>query len=799
MSLNTSPPQRLWLLLGTALLSQISPSPLIAAENARWSCTATATGWDCNGSAAAPEPPLAAAPLAAAVRQGNRPAPAYRPHALDWVRFPANQAAVCRGYYAEPPLSPIPAASNGEPLRIEAGFASTTLGGISTLSGGVILRQGDRQLSASKAELDRQSETATFEREVEYREPGVLLVSDEARIELATEQSEFNQAQFVMHSEHLRGRAARIYRDAQAETLSLEQGLYTFCPPGDDDWTLHADNVTLNQTEGQGVAKHAVLKVSGVPLLYSPYMTFPIDDRRRSGLLSPDISYTNINGLDIALPYYLNLASNYDDTLTPRYISKRGEMLENEFRYLGGWSNNVFSAAYLPNDKLFGADRWLGALRHQGTPAKGYSTLIDVTAVSDNEYFDDLTTNLEVSRQSHLDKRAEIAYGEQGWSFTARLHTFQTIDDSITPYRRLPQLLYNSEDLLSYGELTQQAELVHFDRDLTGLTGSDRITGNRLHYHPGFSLPLRQTWGFFVPKAELWLSQYQLSNQLSGRDDRPHYAVPILSLDSGLFFERELDSGGIQTLEPRLFALYVPDKDQDDAPDFDTSLKDFNYSYLFQSNRFSGRDRIGDSQQLSLGVTTRLYQAGGFEWFNLSIGQAYYYDDRNVTVDDGAVETAHRSDIIQLANWYLNSRWRLALENVFDQASLRPDKSNLRLRYNGGLDNRFDFSYRYEAQQRDQIETSAIWPLSNRWTAMGRWQYDLDGSENLDTALGIEYESCCWSLRLAARRWLTDTDKYDNGLFLRFLLKGLGSLRSSKDEFLNDIYGFKERDEQEYF
>jgi len=536
-----------------------------------------------------------------------------------------------------------------------------------------------------------------------------------------------------------------------------------------------------------------------VPILYAPYLSFPIDDRRRSGFLYPSFSYTNDNGLDIALPYYINLAPNYDDTLTPRSISKRGLMLENEFRYLGQKQSARFSAAYLPDDEKFGDDRWLGALTHRATLAPGLTTSVDLTAVSDNDYFDDLTTDLEISRQSHLDKKAELVYREADWSVTTRVHTYQTIDSSLAPYRRLPQVLFTSEKIYETVELNQLAELVSFDRDIDGLTGANRITGSRMHYHPTLSMPMRQAWGFFEPQAEAWLTQYTLQNQLSGLDESPSYAVPVLSFDSGLVFERDLSSGGIQTLEPRLFGLYVKDEDQSEAPDFDTALRDFNYNNLFQTNRFSGRDRIGDAQQLSLGITTRLYEETGFEWFNFSIGQAYYFDDRDVTVDNGAVETDGQSDVAQLANWYLNSKWRLTLENIFAHENLKAEKSNFRVRYTGDLNHRLEFSYRFEDNVRNQFDTSAIWPINHSWTAMGRWQYDLEDSENIDTALGLEYESCCWAVRFTARRWLTDASEYDNGIFLRFLLKGLGSLRSSNDDFLNDIYGFEERDDQDPF
>lgn len=796
----TQPAETAAYVAGTQTIA--SSKPVITNEviGSEWQCGTSASGdWDCNKvnihALSVPTNGAASATTIAATSYITE-----NPYShLDWAYYRDQSQQQCAGRYLEPefPLHGDERLDN-PPIYVEADQSTSVIGGLSTLHGNVQLRQGSRRIASSNAEFDQVTNKATFEGNVQYREPGLLTLSDTAQIDTTTQEAIFNNTQYVLHEDGLRGKADRVIR-LEDKRLRLEDGDYTYCPPYSDAWKLNADSIVLNKEKGYGEAEDAVLRVSGVPVFYTPYFTFPIDDTRRSGFLYPSLGYSDDNGLDLTVPYYFNIAPNLDDTLTPRIISDRGFLLENELRYLNSWSSNTLNTAYLADDDVKKDDRWLLGVDHKGILANNWHTDIDFTSVSDVDYFEDLDTNLEVIRQDHLDQKASITYKAESWQFQAKAHDYQTIDsNSKAPYKRLPQLsLTGNNEFGSGGNFTYEAEYTKFDRNITGLTGSDRIIGDRRFFLPSISYLWQSPWGYLKPELGLWNSSYSLENQVTGYDSSPSVNTPIFSIDSGIIFERALKSGGIQTLEPRLFGLYIPEENQDAVPDFDTSTLTFNYQSLFRQNRFSGYDRLGDAQQISLGLTNRLYTDNGNEAANFSIGQAYYFKDRTVQLNSSTPdETDRQSDIATQATWYISPHFKASLDAILNHRNFKTTETNTRLRYNSDINHQFDFSYRYKEDKRDQTDLSFIWPINNQWTGMGRWLYDVEDSDSLETALGLEYESCCWKVSFAGRRWLDDTDKFDTGVFLNFTLKGLGSFGSGSSDFLNDIIGYEEREEQ---
>ncbi|MDO6592804.1 LPS-assembly protein LptD [Neptuniibacter sp. 1_MG-2023] len=778
----------------------VNTQPITTAEviGNEWQCSTSASGdWDCS------KVNIHALSVPSGHTNKGPSTPAYiteNPYShLDWAYYRNPVGQQCAGRYLEPeyPITGDEKLDN-PPLYFEADKSSTIIGGLSQLSGGVQMRQGQRRLNSSNAELDQVTNKARFDGNVQYREPGLLLLSDNAQVDTVTSEAIFSNTHYVMHEEGLRGSADRIIR-LEDERLRMENGDYTYCPPYSEAWQLHADSIVINKKEGYGEAEDAVLRIAGVPIFYTPYFTFPIDDRRKSGFLSPSLGYSGDSGFDISVPYYFNIAPNLDDTLTTRLITDRGLILENELRYMNDWSENTLNTAYINNDKVLDDNRWLLGVQHSGRFANNWHTRLDYTAVSDEDYFDDLDTNLEISRQNHLDKRADISYIKENWQVRARVHDYQTINQSSkSPYKRLPQLrLTGTENFGAGGEFKYFTEYTQFDRNLTGLTGSDRIIGERRFIQPTLNYRWQNPWGYLKPQLRLWSSSYSLENQVSGYDSDPSINVPILSIDSGIYFERAMSNGGTQTLEPRLFALYVPEEDQDSMPDFDTSELTFDYNSLFRTNRFSGLDRIGDAEQLSLGVSTRSFTEDGFEQASFSIGQAYYFADRKIQLDStDPDETSGQSDIATQAAWNLSPNFRVSLDTILDNSDYKVSESSARLRYKNDTNHRFNFSYRFKDTTREQTDLSFIWPLANNWTGMGRWLYDIQDSDSLETSLGVEYESCCWKVSFAGRRWLDDTDEFDTGIFLKFTLKGLGSFGSGDSSFMDDIIGYEEREEQ---
>ncbi|MGB0733753.1 MAG: LPS-assembly protein LptD, partial [Pontibacterium sp.] len=387
-------------------------------------------------------------------------------------------------------------------------------------------------------------------------------------------------------------------------------------------------------------------------------------------------------------------------------------------------------------------------------------------------------------------------YHGNNWALSGELHGFQTITADEKPYEKLPQIrLTGSQPIGEHSNLGYTAEYTYFTRDNESFTGSARVTGSRVHLAPALSYNYSRVWGYAKPQAKLWATHYELDDQVAGLDDAPSYSVPVLSFDSGLYFDRDLASGGVHSLEPRLFALYVPDVSQTEAPDFDTSAFDLTYDALFRDNRFSGKDRIGDAQQISLGVTNRFFRANGTEQAYISLGQAYYFDNFTTDVAGTQVSTASSSDIAMQSAWFYSDKTRLTLDNLFARSNGKAISSAFKVSHADGYDKQASLQYLYAENDHDQADLQFIWPLSQKWATIGRWHYDLESNENIERLVGLEYESCCWRVQTFVRDWLEDDDQFNQGVFLRFVLKGLGSIGTAS-EFLDDVKGFTKREER---
>ncbi|MFC6669676.1 LPS-assembly protein LptD [Marinobacterium aestuariivivens] len=425
-------------------------------------------------------------------------------------------------------------------------------------------------------------------------------------------------------------------------------------------------------------------------------------------------------------------------------------------------------------------------------------------------------TNLEVGYRSHLNKLGELRYEALNWSFTARAHSYQSLTESEkSPYRRLPQFLLEGEvPELPAGLLADyQAEYVHFDRDDEDplLEPGDEVQGDRVHLAPAISLPLETSWGYIRPSLRLWATQYNLDKQQPGLDEKPNVATTLTSVDSGLIFEREADFGNrryLQTLEPRLFYLHVPHEDQDDIPAFDTAELDFRYDSLFRDNRFSGRDRIGDANQLSLGVASRFYEDSGLERFSVALGQAFYFDDREVQLDPATpAQTDNQSNFALAANWKVTPDLRVNHDSELDKGNLEPVGQNYRVTFSPGDgspgDDRLLYAnYRQKDNEREQTDIGVRWPLNEQWNVLARWRQDLERNDTLDALLGVEYKDCCWKVRFGYREWLKDDDgdrTSDRAVLLQFVLRGLGSLGDDETTlFIREITGFDEDKDEEF-
>ncbi|MEZ5524834.1 MAG: LPS-assembly protein LptD [Pseudomonadales bacterium] len=795
----------------------------------RWSCKAGPDGgWQCS---AAGSPDGLGTRYIQAERKELEKAVATQPAAqissptqrLDWVpksaltsEQRAETPGYCSGLYIEPDYvdaSLLDVDPSTQPMKGAAQSSQTDENGITTLRGDVVIKQGYRQVESEEAVLDRESGTANFTSRARYREPGFLLIGEQTHVDLNSKEVNISDAEFVAHEAHIRGTAETLVRGSDG-VVRVNKGSVTYCAPGANTWAVVGSELKIDQQAGVGTVKHARLHVKDVPIMYVPYMSFPLGDERKSGFLTPDIGTSD--GIDIATPYYWNIAPNYDATLTPRYIGDRGVMGEAQFRYLHNNNQGELGAAYLPGDDDFmNEDRWLGAIDHEGTLFNTINTRVDATSVSDDDYFSDLGTDLHATSQTHLLRLAEARYNGQYWDITARTQGYQTIDSEILdadkPYDRLPQLIINGlypHDASGF-EFGLFTEYTRFDRDNSGLTGLDRAVGDRTRVEPSISWLFETPYAYIKPKATYRYARYQLDDLASGLNDSPDLSVPVYSIDSGLFFERDtswFSTPLTQTFEPRLFYLKVPEeKNQLEIPDFDSGELDFSYNQLFRENRFVGGDRVGDADQVSLGLTSRFIETDGFERARASIGQIYYNEDRRVTLDGAPVRTDMTSESPLAAElmFALKSGWRIQGDIEWDPDIERTNQSSLYLRYHGDNSHLFNIGYRRrndDRQRLEQTDLSFVWPVADQWSLISRWNHDLINDRVVEAFAGVEYQSCCWAVRLVGRHWINNDDITDSegieekdAIYIQFIFKGLGDIGDSIESLFSDsIPGYQE-------
>ncbi|HDP89927.1 MAG TPA: LPS-assembly protein LptD [Thioalkalivibrio sp.] len=532
-----------------------------------------------------------------------------------------------------------------------------------------------------------------------------------------------------------------------------------------------------------------------VPFLYTPWISFPITDERKSGFLAPAIGNSDKRGFELETPYYWNIAPNYDATFTPRYMSDRGLQLNGEFRYLMPVNRGDLQLSWLDDD-AYEDQRWLGRWRNTLRPSTHSRVDIDLNGVSDKRYFDDLSTSLDVISATHLDRRMDARWWFDQGEVLLRLQGYQTVNETLLstqyPYRRVPQLLFTGGIPdgalgLDYG---LRAEWVQFDHD-------DLVNGSRLDLKPSIALPVRTPGSFLEPRLSGRYTAYRLDDSLPADQREPDRLVPTFSLDSGLIFEREASDRAIQTLEPRLFYVYTPYRDQDDLPVFDTGDLTFTFDQLFREDRFSGPDRVGDANQLSLALTSRLVDtASGRERLRASLGQIFYFEDREVTLPDQPAETRTESDLAAELGAQLGNFWKIDSSLLWNPDTEQTARGSTRIQYRRDSRHVFNLGYRYREDDFEQAEISFGWPLSRRWNGVGRWVYALDDNRDLEALGGLEYESCCWKARLVARQYVTDGGtEYNNAIYFQLVLKGLMDVGRNIEDLLEEgILGYELQD-----
>ncbi len=594
---------------------------------------------------------------------------------------------------------------------------------------------------------------------------------------------------------------AKALRLLGGDQYRLSQARFTTCKPDQDDWFVNADELHVDMGREVATARNFSLSFLGATTPEFPWFAFPINNARKSGFLPPTLAISGQSGSELAVPYYWNIAPNYDATITPRYMSKRGLQMQTEFRYLQPHHYGELNFEYIPDDSQFGDSRSGVSLQHRANWRNGWSGVIDYSEVSDDDYFRDLSSNLSVATQSYLRQDGYLQYAGTGgwWRARARVQKFQVLQDPLNPiaepYERVPQLTLNALNRdLRFLDLGLQSEFVSFEHPT-------QTTGRRLMAYPSVAFPFMGPAGYFTPKIGVHSTWYDLSDDAADRQSISR-TMPIASIDTGLFFEREVSWLGrdwIQTLEPRLYYLNVPHRRQDDIPLFDTSIADFNSAQLFSENAFSGSDRIADANDLTVGLSTRFISpATGQEILRGFIGQRYYFDDQQVTLS-GTIEprTSDASPILASAGGRIAPNWSVESTVQYGWSERELERFNAGVRYSPAPASIANLSYRYTNKNQttigaiSAIDVSAQWPLSPRWYGMARLNFDTNDGGFVERLAGIEYNADCWILRAVVHQFKTATSQETNVFFLQLELNGFSRIGSNPfDTLRRNIPGY---------
>jgi len=706
------------------------------------------------------------------------------------------------------------------PLDVHANYGEVFDNEISSYEGNVEITRADQRSLSRTAQYDSVSQNLDLQGEVYYSEDNLSIYSNSANLKLAQDQATLRNVQFINPSAPLRGRAAAAYRESKSLSRYKDVA-YTTCPPGNTDWVVHASDLKVNDATGKGAAKNAWVEFKGTPVFYSPYLSFPVDNRRLSGFLAPSYGNTQLGGFHATVPYYWNIAPNYDATFKPRYYTKRGLMLAGDFRLLTPWTNSDLGLEFVPNDEVRDKSRFLGSFKNTSQFGQYVSSNLDLNYVSDKEYFGELGNALSFPNFSHIKSTADLGYKDRskGISLVGRLENYQTIDKTLTgynrPYRRLPQINLNLDHAFDFMPLNAA-----LDGEYVSFSHNDLVNGQRFNIKPSISSPLQNEWGYLTPKVSVQHTDYQLSEKDTNKESRnwPNAVtrtLPIFSMDSGMTIERDLGGAGSSlkhTIEPRLFYLYTPRKDQTNIPLFDTSLYDLWFSNLFRENRFSGTDRVQDANQITAALTTRLIDPeSGRERLKFNIGQIFYFQDREVTapirlrnlpefaqnaLPFEGLQTPPETDSVSPLIAELSSefsehwsgetgiQWNTATNDIVRGKAVLHFTDEAEKILNLGFHyRRDDLVYRTlvyndvqpipvpgEASTYNpltdanvlngndlvQSDVSFRWPLLDNWYAIGRWQYSWLYNNTQETFIGVEKENCCWRFRLIGRRYINN-------------------------------------------
>lgn len=723
--------------------------------------------------------------------------------------------------------------TNTLPVTITADNAKGNYPDDAVFSGNVDINQGNSRLQADEVQLHQKQPEGAAEPvrtvdalgNVHYDDNQVILKGPKAWSNLNTKDTNVWEGDYQMVGRQGRGKADLMKQRGENRYTILENGTFTSCLPGSDTWSVVGSEVIHDREEQVAEIWNARFKLGPVPVFYSPYLQLPVGDKRRSGFLIPNAKYSSSNYFEFYLPYYWNIAPNMDATITPHYIHKRGNIMwENEFRYLTQAGTGLMELDYLPSDKVFEDEhptegdrhRWLYFWQHAGVMDQVWRFNVNYTKVSDPYYFNDFTSKYGSSTDGYATQIFSAGYAVKNFDATVSTRQFQVFSSqNASTYGAEPQLDVNwyQNDVGPF-DTRIYGQAVHFVN-----TNSDMPEATRLHIEPTINLPVSNDWASLDTEVKLMATHYQQdnletynTNNGTNLEESVNRTLPQFKMDGKLVFERDMNwsEGYTQTLEPRAQYLYVPYRDQSKINNYDSSLLQSDYSGLFRDRTYGGLDRIASANQVTTGVTTRVYDDASVERFNASVGQIYYFTESRTGDDNINWEKENKTGSLVWAGdtyWRMTDRWGLRGGVQYDTRLDNIANSTASIEYRRDEDRLVQLNYRYASAEYiqatlpknndqnsinywklpqysdgiSQVGAVASWPIADRWSIVGAYYFDTNQSKAADQMLGLQYSSCCYAIRVGYERKLNgwDVDKnqseYDNVIGFNIELRGLSS------------------------
>jgi len=708
-------------------------------------------------------------------------------------------------------------------IHISSEHASIKQDQIAQFNGSVILVDKNQKIVADELSFNRLKMQIEAVGNIHYQGKQINIFADTLSASKTDRSTEMTSASYQLDGNPGHGKAKILSINGDG-LLSLVDSTFTTCLQEVPDWQIKASEINLSASGDFGEAYHAQFRVLDVPIFYVPYFSFPISKERLSGFLYPQIEQTTNTGLEVTAPFYWNIAENYDATITPRYMSKRGLQLQTEFRYLMDQQSGKIDFEYLDNDKEIATNddsRYLVRLQHIGTFSEDFRAYVDYTTISDDNYLVDLGSKQYNSNDAYLYQTGELAYFGEQWQATLQLQDFEVLGDHQPSYKTLPHIELSAQQPLNFmpGQFELYSEITNFQA-----SEKDQIEANRYHVEAGFIFPITRPAWFLNSEVKIMHTYYQQDNisQGSAYEETVERTLPKIRIHGGINFDRELIAFGDtyrHTLEPQLQYLYVPEKDQSNIGLYDTTLLQDDFHGIFRDTSYSGLDRIAGANQYTWGITSRLLDKENLEIIRVSLGRIQYLGGNNSDLANDAL-LPDNSDISDNSNnkqssvaadlfYRINHQWQVSGDIQYNTLEDFTNKGQINIDYQISKYNLVQLNHRYtrsvSGDSLEQVSLLTSFAINKNWAFVGRLTQDLQQDRSLESYAGFQYESCCWAIRIAYHRHINSNldpvsftsegrEEFDTGISIKFIIKGLDGKQSAigtQEMFDKSIFGYK--------